>query len=107
VVKGDSVEFELIESNPILKAIGLDSVRHYPRFIFKDGLILRKEPWKVSPDIQERNLLAGPMRKWKKENYPDIVARFFDSKGNFIFNEENGRLQVQLAEEWKRTIHYR
>ena len=107
VIRGDTVEFELVERNQILAVIGMESIRLYPRFVFKNGLVYRKESWKTSPDIQEMNRLARPLRDWKKEVHPEIVNAIFDTDGNFIFNRENGELNVQMALEWKQAMQGR
>jgi Amidohydrolase family len=104
VFRGDTVEFELIERNEILSATGMERIRLYPRFVFKDGLIYKKETWKVSPDVQEMIRRAQAMRKWMQETHPEIVAELIDSDGNFIFNRKNGELNLQMALEWKQAI---
>ncbi len=103
VISGDTVEFELFEQNEILFAIGMEGVHHYPRFIFKDGLVINKEPWKKSPDVQEMNRLAQPRRDWIRENHPEVVQKFFNLDGNFIFNRENGELAIQMTREWQKA----
>lgn len=102
VVLDDTVEFELVERNELLSAIGMERIRHYPRFIFKDGLVFRKESWKKSPDIPEMNRRAKPKRDWISENHPEVIQKFFDSDGNFIFNRENGKLAIKMTREWKK-----
>jgi hypothetical protein len=43
-VDGNVVEFELVERNEIVRAIGMTEVHSYPRFTFEKGLVVRKEP---------------------------------------------------------------
>ena len=45
-VHGDTVEFELVEKNEILSSMGMEGATHYPRFIFKNGLLYKKKSWK-------------------------------------------------------------
>ena len=41
IVKGDTVDFDLEEKNDVLKVYGITQLHHFPRFIFRDGLIYR------------------------------------------------------------------
>jgi hypothetical protein len=99
-IRGDTVEFELLERNAIITALGMKEIKHYPRFIFKNGLVYKKEAWKVSSDMQELSRRNKPRREWIQENHPEAVQKFFDSEGNFIFNKANGELQIKLTREW-------
>lgn len=102
-IRQDTVEFELFEQNGILTAMDMEGVKGYPRFIFKNGLLYKKELWKPSPDIPTMLQRSQPRRNWIKNNHPEIFQKFFDQKGNFIWSEENGKLQIQMAEEWKKS----
>jgi hypothetical protein len=102
-IRQDTVEFEFFERNGILTAMSMEGVKHYPRFIFKNGLLIKKEAWKPSPDIQTMNQRSQPRRNWIKINHPEIFQKFFDSTGNFVWSEENGKLQIQMAREWKKA----
>jgi hypothetical protein len=102
-IRQDTVEFELFERNGILTAMDMEGVKGYPRFIFKNGLLIKKEVWKPSPDIKKMNQRSQPRRNWIKINHPEIFQKFFDSTGNFVWSEENGKLQIQMAKEWKKS----
>ena len=101
VVRGDTVEFELVERNEIAKAFGMDEVRHFSRFIFKDGLLHKKEPWKSSTDFQELNRRRKSFHMWVNETHSEAMKKFFDSEGKFIFSQETGLLYTQLVKEWQ------
>ena len=100
-VKGDTVEFKLLEINDIFIAVGMREVRRFPRFIFKAGLLKKKEPWKPSTDMTEVMRRQIPLRKWIRENHPAAIEQFLDSNGDFIFSKENGVLMRKLALEWQ------
>ena len=102
VVRGDTVEFELVEKNEIAKVFGMDSVRHFPRFIFRDGLLLKRESWKTSADFEELNRRRKPFHIWVNTTHPEAMKTFFDPEKNFIFSRENGQLYVQLVREWQK-----
>lgn len=100
IVKGDTVECELLERNDIFRAAGIDEVRRFPRFIFKDGLLIKKEPYKPSKDMEELSRRQAPFQLWVRKNHPEAIEKFLDSEGNFIFSRENGVLIRSLAIEW-------
>lgn len=100
VVKGDTVEFELSEKNDVLRALGIDELRHFPRFIFKDGLILEKGPRKPYARAQELEGQLATFREWLQENHPDDLARLEAQDGSFIYNRDNGYLVVKLLKIW-------
>ncbi len=102
-IRQDTVEFEFFERNEILTAMDMEGVKHYPRFIFKNGLLYKKESWKPAPDRQIMNQRSRQRRNWIKKNHPEIFQKYFDSIGNFIWSEENGKLQIQMAREWKKS----
>lgn len=101
VVRGDTAKFELAEVNDILTALGINSIVHYPRLVFKDGLVVRKDQWKpntMMPEEASPNL--GRFQQWIQDNKPDAIDRLFDQDGNFIFSRENGELMASLAREY-------
>ena len=101
VIHGDTVEFMLDEKNEVITAVGMTRIRTFPRFIFKDGLVYKKEEWKPSTDREEYNERAQPMRSWIRTEHPEAIKRLFNSKGNWVFSSKNGQLMVQLAKQWQ------
>ena len=101
VVRGDTVEFELIETNEISKTFGMNEVRQFPRFIFKDGLVHRKELWKRSTDKRELSRRVKPFHGWIRKKLPGVMKTFFNSEKKFIHSRETGQLYLQLLREWR------
>lgn len=101
VVKGDTVEFELVEKNDFLTVLGFAEIRHFPRFIFKDGLLQEKKPGKPKVENQELNQKIAALREWAQENHPGVLARLEAPDGSFVFSRENGQLAVKLARAWQ------
>ncbi len=101
VVKGNTVEFELTERNCLTRAVGVREMHHYPRFVFENGLVKRKESWKDSPNLRE--LAPRQMEllmKWLREKHPDDLAKLSDSHRKGIYSQETGALTCKLANEW-------
>lgn len=102
LVKGNTVEFELIERNDISDALGTSAAHHYPRFTFRDGLVIRKEPWKNDAESSEKDKkIWEAFRKWVREEKPEERAKFIDLDGNLIFSRESGIIMSRLAKEWR------
>ncbi len=97
VVKGNVVEFDLIERNDILDALGT-ALRHYPRFVIENGLVKRKEARKADEGRDERKLTL--LRAWIEQNYPEALPKLRTPDGRVIYSEESGRLSAKLATEW-------
>ncbi len=99
-VDGNVVEITLLESSEVLRALGVEVVHHYPRFVFEGGKLKRKEPWKPSPDMAKVSLLMRPLRKWIREMHPEALRVLLDESGTFVFNQEAGELMSRLALQW-------
>jgi hypothetical protein len=103
-VHGNVVEYELVESNETIRAIGMTEVRHYPRFTFKDGLVVRKEPSEreapAEYSMTEFNRRMAPLREWIRGAHPEAISQLLDTDGAFVFSQENGALMLRLTREW-------
>ena len=103
-VEGNVVECELIERSEIIQALGMEELRHYPRYTFENGLVVRKEPSTNQPPAEysmvEFNRRMAPLRKWIRENHVEAISKLLDSEGAFTFSERNGALMLRLTREW-------
>lgn len=101
VVKGDTVRFELLETNEQVTFFGMEAIRLYPQFIFKDGLVYRKMPWKMSRDMSKLFRRSQPFINWVKTNHPEALISLQKPDGNFNFNYESGQLLCRLFSQWR------
>ena len=93
------VECVVVERNDALRAIGMESWRHYPRFVFdSEGKVLRKEPWRSSPDDAEFRRRLQPFSQWVKENHPEAVPDFSDMSDTF--GREPALRALRVREQW-------
>lgn len=103
-VEGNVVEFELIETNEIIRAVGMAEVRHYVRFEFENGQLKRKAAGSKRPPVEysaaELNRRKAPLRRWIRDTHPEAMRDLMDSEGNFVFNLDNGALMLSLTREW-------
>jgi hypothetical protein len=78
-------------------------VHHYPRFIFEDGKVRRKEPWQPSSDMAEVNVRMQPLRNWIRQEHPEALEILMDGSGALVFRQEGGELMKVLDLEWVRA----
>lgn len=104
VVKGDTVEFVLEETNGYMDTLGIPSVVHYPRFIFRDGLLIRKEP--VYPSLYSPMVDSIDQRwnQWIRSAHPEAHVQIIKPNGGINFNRKTGELLLHLAHEWKQSM---
>lgn len=100
VVRGDTVETELTERNDLVRAVGMSEVRSYPRYVFEDGLLIRKEPWRASKDLVELQARVEPLRRWIRTHHPEALEILLSEPGRFRFSEASGALMLRLARQW-------
>jgi hypothetical protein len=103
-IEGNVVEFELIETNEVVRAVGMTEVRSYPRFEFENGQLKRKAgSWRDSPpeySMVELNRRKAPLRRWIRDTHPEAMQKLMDSEGNFVFSQDNGALMLRLTRDW-------
>jgi hypothetical protein len=103
-IEGNVVEFELIERNAIIRAVGMTEVRSYPRWEFEDGQLKRKAGrWKEAPaeySLAELERRKVPLRTWIRATHPEAMQALMDSEGHFVFSRDTGALMLRLAREW-------
>jgi predicted esterase len=103
-VDGSAVEYELVERNETILAIGMTEVRHYPRLTFENGLVVRKGPSSKKPPAEysmaEFNRRMAPLRKWIRETHPEAMSELLDADGAFVFSEKTGASMLRLTREW-------
>ena len=104
VVKGDTVEFVLEEANQIMDTLGMPSLIHYVRFVFRDGLLVRKEP--VHPDIvpPAADSIAQPWHRWIRSAHPEVWTQIMKPDGRVNFSRQTGELLLRLSREWKQSM---
>jgi hypothetical protein len=100
VVRGDTVETELIERNDLIRAVGMAEVRGFPRYVFEDGLLVRKEPWRASEDLAELQARTDPLRRWIRTHHPEALEILVHEPGRLRFSRASGELMARLAREW-------
>lgn len=81
VVRGDTVECTLVERNDATRAYGPDSLLHYPRYVFRDGLVTVKEGWKRDTSFAALNRHAEPFHAWVRQTHPEAIPVILDSTG--------------------------
>lgn len=100
VVRGDTVECVLIERNDATRAYGADSLVHYPRYVFRNGLVVLKEAWRRDPGVAALNRYSEPFRAWVRETHPESVALILDSTGTPQWTRDAVQEKRRMMEAW-------
>ncbi len=102
VVHGNSVEFELVERNDIIRALGIPELRHFVRFTFEGELVKRKEESQPAVGIEALQAKGALFLTWLRQSHPKALRRIMTPEGRFIYSRENCRMEAKLAAEWAR-----
>ncbi|UCG53363.1 MAG: nuclear transport factor 2 family protein [Candidatus Latescibacterota bacterium] len=102
-VRGDTVEFELVEKNELLEALRVYELRHYPRLIFENGLLQRREITRDTPHLREYAEQLSILRSWIRRNRPDVYEKIVTPKGAYRITREAGELLVQMGKIWRES----
>ncbi len=104
-VSANTVDFELVERNDILRSLRVRELRHYVRFTFQDGLVTRKEELKPATGIEVLKANGARFDKWLREAHPEAMPKLFAADGKFIYSRESCKLMAELAAEWAGVQH--
>lgn len=99
-IRADTVECILIERNDNLKALGLDSLVHYARYVFRNSLMYRKEPWKNQSGDHEFSTRTMKFRSWAGKAHPGDLMTLDSLRAISPFAIETGKLRSRLLGEW-------
>ena len=104
VVRGDTVDLELVERNDVLAELGIAELHHFPRFVFRDGSIVRIEARRPPLEAQA---LADSLRSfatWLRERDPALYDRLWPGARRFAYGRETAGLMVTLVRAWRRRF---
>ncbi len=103
IVKGDTVESILEETNDYMDTLGMSSVLNFPRFVFYDGLLIRIEPIRPQMIPPLVDSIDQQWNKWIQNEYPDAWAKIVNPDGSINYSRETGELLLRLACEWRQS----
>jgi hypothetical protein len=99
-VHGDTIDFDLLETNDVIVALGIPKLHHFPRFIIKNGLINLILSRKPPTEFEAYTDSVTKFAMWLSEYSPDIYEQIWP-KGIFNFSEETGRIMPAEVLKWK------
>jgi hypothetical protein len=99
-VSGDTVDFDLLETNDVLSALGVPELHHFPRFIIKDGLIHSIFSRRPPAEFQAYSDSVSGFAKWLSENLSETYNKFWPD-GRFNFSEETGITMPTEVMKWR------
>jgi hypothetical protein len=101
VVRGDTAEFEIAEHNRVLMTLGIHELRHHARFVFRNGLIVLKQPSRPADETRAMVDSVSAFASWLYAERPEDYRRIWDEAGKFNYSEATGVLMLGLAGEWR------
>jgi len=100
-VRGDTVEFDLVEHNDVLDALGIAELHHFPRFVFRDGLIAKIRARRQPLELLAFSDSVASFMQWLGQHDPAAFARLWPD-GRFAYSAEAGTTMPALVLEWRR-----
>ena len=99
--RGDTVEFDLVEHNDVLDALGIAELHHFPRFVFRDGRIAEIRARRQPLELGAFSDSVGSFMRWLGHHDPAAFARFWPD-GRFAYSAKAGAELPPLVLEWRR-----
>ena len=98
--QGDTVTFELRESNQFMTALGVPQITNYVQFTLANGKVQRSI--EVKPPLGNDQLEAAGARfgAWVQSQHPEALSALYGPEGSPVISKEAGILMVKLAKEW-------
>lgn len=98
---GDTVDFELVETNLVLQGLGIPRLTHYSRFIYRNGKIVLKDARR--PPLEVIALTDSVVRfsRWLRSSDSTSFSLIWNSHGQFKYSYDNGVLMSKLTKEWQ------
>jgi hypothetical protein len=101
VVRGDTVDVDLLEKSEFSTALGIPETLHYERLVFVKGMLTLRELRKPTLEYQAYGEQIRRLKSWIQENHPDVMAQIEDPKTGFKRDRATGELLVRMAREWR------
>lgn len=100
-VKGNTVECEPVGRRSLRCLPRMAKNRHFRRFVFKDGSLLRKE-WRGSAGQTDRTVHStGAVPEPDRRPSPGSFPHTFGPEGSCKFSRESGAPMRKLAQQWE------
>ncbi len=96
----DAIEFELVEKNDVLGALGIPELHHFVRIEFADGKITRMTP--TRPPAEQESFVKGVVAfmQWLKDYHPEGYDTIWPG-GKFNYSRPVGEEMPGLVRDWK------
>ncbi len=102
-IRVDTVDFDLVERNDILTALGVSELHHFPRFIFREGLIYRKQARRPPLELEAFADSIRAFARWVGENNANDYDRLWPN-GRFAYGRDVAETMLRLIDERKRKF---
>jgi len=103
VVRGDTVDVDLLEKSDLGTVIGIPETHHYERLVFEDGMLKLREIRRPTDEYQLFGERVRELQAWLQQVHPDVAAQIEDPRTGFKGDRATGELLVRMAKEWRET----
>lgn len=97
---GDTVWFDLSETNDWLRISEIGQANYSVYFIFENGLIKKISASGKGETQQAFQRVFSSLLPWAEENKGQILSEMMP-EGRFLYNTENARKTLELLRSWK------
>ena len=99
---GDTVWYDLSETNDWLQVSGIGDAHYTGYFIFENGLI-KKLGASAKPETQQAfGEVLSALMAWANENSASVLSEMMP-EGKFIYNAVNAEKNLKLMRSWKES----
>jgi hypothetical protein len=101
-VRGDTVDFDLVEKNGVLYGLGFDSLIHYERFVYSDAKVVLQtsrfppDPFKTFSD----SVVA--FYDWLRFSDSLAYREVISEGGKFQYSNKSGKIILDQITKWRK-----
>jgi hypothetical protein len=99
--RGDTVTFDLLESNEFMRTLGVPQIRGHQQFVLANGKVRRTADLRPPDGSAQLDSAWVRFAAWAQANRPQAMAALSDSESHAVVSREAGRALVALAKEWR------
>jgi len=101
-VRGDTVDFDLVEKNDVLYGLGFDSLIHFGRFVYSNAKIVLKTS--RFPPVPFKTLSDSAVAFYQWLKFSDSLAynQVISSDGKFQYSYKSGKIILDQIPKWRK-----
>lgn len=102
-IRGDTVDFDLVEKNDVLYGLGLDSLTHFGRFVYTDAKIVLTT-FRFPPDpFKKDSNTAVAFFDWLRLSDSLAYRQVIIEDGKFQYSHRAGKIIIDQIPKWRKS----